>query len=205
MAGAPDQPDDRPTLFTVGHSTRSLDELVELLEAHDVEAVADVRAIPKSRRHPHFHHESLAVELPRRGIAYLPFITLGGRRRSAGPSINTGWRHASFQAYADYMQTPEFRAALAELMAEALQRPTATMCSEAVPWRCHRRLISDALLVRGWRVLDIMSPTKASEHKLTPFARVQGLEVTYPDPEGPALFEGQPVSPPDSSPGSRSA
>ena len=170
-------------IYTVGHSTRTFDALVHLLRAHDVTAVADVRAFPKSRRFPHFHHESLVVELPKRGIAYLPFTALGGRRRPSADSVNTGWRNASFRAYADYMQTDAFQEALSDLITAACKASTAIMCSEAVPWRCHRSLIADALLVRGWQVLDIMTPAKANPHKLTPFARVEGLSVTYPEPE----------------------
>ena len=152
----------QPTIFTVGHSTRSAAELLEILRAHGVQAVADVRQIPKSRRLPHFNVEQLAQWLPKAGIAYLPFKQLGGRRRARKDSINLGWRNESFRGYADFMQTPAFAAALDELIASALRAPTATMCAEAVPWRCHRSLISDALLVRGWRVLDITSVTKAS-------------------------------------------
>lgn len=167
-------------IYTIGHSTRSFDELVAMVRPHGVTALADVRAFPKSRRYPHFNAEHLAIELPKAGIEYLPFVSLGGRRRANADSINTGWRHASFRAYADFMQTPQFAAALEELTAAASRAPTAIMCSEAVPWRCHRSLIADALLARGWRVLDIMSAGKASEHKLTPFAQVEGSRVTYP-------------------------
>ena len=179
-------------IFTVGHSTRTLDEFVELLRAHGVEGVADVRLIPKSRRHPHFADQSLAAELPKVGLRYLPFKSLGGRRRPAPDSINTAWRNESFRGYADYMQTPAFAEALAALMDVARERPLTIMCAEAVPWRCHRSLIADALLAHGWRVLDITSPTKAAPHKLTPFARVEGTRVTYPpealEPEQPRLF-----------------
>ncbi len=176
-----------PTIYTVGHSTRSAEEFAALLEAHGVEAIADVRLIPKSRRYPHFHDDQLARWLPEAGIAYIPFKQLGGRRRPAKDSINIGWRNDSFRGYADFMQTKAFIQALTALMDAAQQRPTATMCAEAVPWRCHRSLISDALLVRGWQVLDIMSPTKHSLHKLTRFAKVDGLRVIYP-PEEPQLF-----------------
>jgi uncharacterized protein (DUF488 family) len=168
-------------IFTVGHSTRSLAELVAILQSHGVEAVADVRLIPRSRRYPHFNDETLAVELPRAGIAYLPMKSLGGRRRHDRQStVNAGWRNMSFRGYADFMQTPAFLQALEELIAQARVRPTATMCAEAVPWRCHRSLISDALLVRGWQVMDILGLEKASPHKLTSFARVDGTGITYP-------------------------
>ena len=169
------------TIYTIGHSTRSWEDFLTLLRAHGVQAIADVRLIPKSRRYPHFADAALARELPRAGIAYLPFKSLGGRRRPLTDSPNAGWRNESFRGYADYMQTDAFRAALDELMTAARKQPTAIMCAEAVPWRCHRSLIADALLVRGWRVLDIISDRKATEHKLTPFAHVEGTSITYPE------------------------
>jgi len=178
-----------PVIFTVGHSTRSAEDFVALLKAHDVEAIADVRLIPKSRKYPHFADDQLARWLPAAGIAYIPFKQLGGRRRPVKDSINTGWRNESFRGYADFMQLQAFTAAVDELADFASDRPTTTMCAEAVPWRCHRSLISDALLVRGWRVLDITSEKKASDHKLTRFAKVDGLRITYP-PEEPQLFTG---------------
>lgn len=168
------------TIFTIGHSTRSLEEFVILLKAHAVQAIADVRRFPGSKRLPQFNAERLAVELPARQIEYLPCPLLGGRRRPAAESVNTAWRNASFRAYADYMQTGDFAQGLAELMESARQRPTAMMCAEAVPWRCHRSLIADALIVRGWTVMDIMSPTRADVHKLTPFAHVEDTAITYP-------------------------
>ena len=175
------------TIYTIGHSTRSLGELVAMLRAHGVRAIADVRRFAGSRRLPHFNAESLAAELPKHGLQYLPCPDLGGRRKPNPDSSNTGWRNESFRAYADYMQTQQFVAALARLMAFAAQMPTAIMCAEAVPWRCHRSLIADGLLVRGRTVLDIMSDTKATPHKLTPFAKVQGERITYPQ-EAPSLF-----------------
>jgi uncharacterized protein (DUF488 family) len=177
------------TLYTVGHSTRTLDELVVLLRAHGVGAVADVRLIPKSRRYPHFNAESLALSLPERGLTYLPFRSLGGRRRPLKDSPNMGWRNESFRGYADYLATDAFKTALAELLAVAADVPTAIMCAEAVPWRCHRSLIADAALVRGWKVLDIMSQTSATPHKLTKFARVEGQTLTYPGETQGELFE----------------
>jgi uncharacterized protein (DUF488 family) len=173
-------PTSASTIFTVGHSTRSFDEFVELLRTHRVRSVADVRLIPRSRRWPHFNDDALTVALPKIGIAYHPFKSLGGRRRPRKDSTNTGWRSESFRGYADFMQTPAFQTALEELLAVARQLPTTTMCAEAVPWRCHRSMISDALIVRGWTVLDITSPTKAAVHKLTPFAKVEGTRITYP-------------------------
>jgi uncharacterized protein (DUF488 family) len=179
------------TVYTVGHSTRSLDDFIALLQAHGVRRVADVRRFPGSKRLPQFNAERLAVELPARRLTYQPCPLLGGRRKPNPDSINTGWRNASFRAYADYMQTPPFLEGLADLMTAAEQTPTAIMCAEAVPWRCHRSLIADALIIRGWKVLDLMSPTKAAEHQLTPFARVDGLQLTYPAERTsqPTLFE----------------
>jgi uncharacterized protein (DUF488 family) len=175
------RPQPRPRIFTIGHSTRTFEEFIAILNAHGVKAVADVRLIPKSRRYPHFNDESLARELPKAGIEYHPFKSLGGRRRpDKHSSLNLAWRNDSFRGYADFLQTPAFAEALDELMTLARRIPTTTMCAEAVPWRCHRSLISDALLARGWEVLDIMSETKAPPHKLPKFAEVDGTTVTYP-------------------------
>jgi len=180
------------TIYTVGHSTRGFDEFVELVKSQGVRAIADVRQIPKSRRYPHFADTNLSIELPRHDLAYLPFKSLGGRRRTRKDSPNTGWRNESFRGYADYMQTPAFAAALEELIHAAAKQPTAIMCAEAVPWRCHRSLISDALLVRGWRVLDIISLAEPKPHKLTDFAKVAGTTITYPPlDEPPPLFAGE--------------
>jgi uncharacterized protein (DUF488 family) len=186
------------TLYTVGHSTRSLDGLIGLLRGHGVETVADVRRFPKSRKYPHFNDDALAFSLSQSGMGYVPFPPLGGRRRAAPDSPNTGWRNEGFRGYADHMQTREFADGIARLAALAGQSTTVIMCAEAVPWRCHRSLIGDAMLVRGWRVLDITSESPPKPHKLTPFARVDGVRVTYP-PEtkstspahdgGPGLFD----------------
>lgn len=169
-----------PRVYTIGHSTRPFDEFVGILQAHGVEAVADVRLIPGSRKFPHFGSVFLAENLPRHRIQYLPFKQLGGRRRPLADSPNDGWRNASFRGYADFMQTDDFRIALDDLSTAARSCCVTTMCAEAVPWRCHRSLISDALLVRGWEVLDIMTETKATLHKLTKFARVQETRILYP-------------------------
>ena len=175
-------------IFTIGHSTRSFDEFVEILDSFGIRAVADVRLIPKSRRYPHFAEEYLGANLPTRGIAYLPFKHLGGRRRPRKDSRNIGWRNESFRGYADFMETPAFASGLEELMEAARKQATTTMCAEAVPWRCHRSLISDALLARGWVVIDVMGVGKSSPHKLPKFARVKGTDVWYPA-EGEQLFE----------------
>lgn len=176
---------NRPSIFTVGHSTRSAQEFAELLRGHEVAAIADVRRFPMSRRYPHFNSDAMAKWLVADfGIEYVPFLELGGRRRARADSINTGWRNQSFRGYADFMQTEEFQAGLVRLEALGREKATAVMCAEAVPWRCHRTLISDALLVRGWRVLEIVSSSAPQEHALTKFAKVSGVEVTYPGEEG---------------------
>lgn len=172
------------TLYTVGHSTRSLDAFVRLLKHHGVRAVADVRRFPGSRKNPHFNADALAHSLPEAGLDYVPFPSLGGRRRTSADSVNTGWRNEGFRGYADYMQTPPFAEAVAQLEAMAGQTPTVVMCAEAVPWRCHRSLIADAMLVRGWQVLDIVGETEPAPHKLTPFARLDGVRITYPPDAG---------------------
>ena len=168
-------------VWTVGHSTRALDEFIELLAGSSIGLVADVRKLPGSTRYPHFDAEALAPELARVGIKYRHYPDLGGRRGKREPdSPNTAWRVDAFNAFADHMATPEFLAAIDDLTAVAAETPTAVMCSEAVPWRCHRRLIADALTVRGWDVFDIMTPKKVTPHTLTDFARVEGAHITYP-------------------------
>jgi uncharacterized protein (DUF488 family) len=177
-------------IWTIGHSNRSLDELLDLLKGHAIEQLADVRRFPASRAHPHFNREALDASLAQAGIAYEHFAALGGRRSKRPPdSPNVGWRVDAFNRYADYMATDDFIAGLAALAAFAEQRPTAIMCSEAVPWRCHRRLIADALIVRGWKVFDIISRAPAKPHSLTPFARVADDRLTYPAEEDLPLFE----------------
>jgi uncharacterized protein (DUF488 family) len=176
-----------PRLVTIGHSTRALDELVALLRHHGVRGVADVRTVPRSRRHPHVWREALAASLPATGIAYRHFPGLGGLRRPRLDSPNGGWRNGSFRGYADYMLTEEFRLALHELLNWVEQTgPTAVMCAEAVPWRCHRSLIADALLARGIVAHHAIDRAPARPHRLTPFARVEGTEVTYPSTPGPS-------------------
>ena len=172
-----------PVIFTVGHSTRSLEELVEILRAHGVKRLIDVRTIPRSRHNPQFNRETLSKALHNRGFSYRHMKALGGLRHARPDSINTGWRNASFRGFADYMQTPLFKAALEKLLSLAEQKPTALMCAEAVPWRCHRSLIADALTVRGYEVRDIMSVTSAKPHVLTAMARVHDQQVTYPGEE----------------------
>lgn len=167
-------------IFTIGHSTRPFNEFLELLHANGVKQLIDIRTIPKSRHNPQFNGDTLARSLRAARIRYLHIKELGGLRRAKPDSINLGWRNASFRGYADYMQTPEFVEALKRAIKLAAARPTALMCAEAVPWRCHRSLVADALLVRGIPALEIIGPAKPKEHKLTPFARVRGTKVTYP-------------------------
>ncbi|MCI0366049.1 MAG: DUF488 domain-containing protein [Phycisphaerales bacterium] len=168
------------TIYTLGHSTRSLSDFLTLLHHHNIRAIADVRQYPRSRRHPHFNSDSLAAALPASNIDYLPFSSLGGRRTPSPHSINTAWRNDAFRGYADFMQTPEFTGALDHLIAQASLRPTAIMCAEALPWKCHRSLIADALLIRNWQVLNIISNDPPKPHQLPPFAHVNGNHLTYP-------------------------
>jgi uncharacterized protein (DUF488 family) len=175
-------------LFTIGHSTRSFDELVDLLQASGVEVLADVRTVPRSRRMPHFDRAALAERLPERGIEYRHLPALGGLRRPRPDSINTGWRNEAFRGYADHMATGEFQAALEGLVELARERNVAVMCAEAVPWRCHRSLIADAVVVQGLPVLHILGRGHVQPHALTPFARVEDGRVTYPGPEQQSLL-----------------
>ncbi len=164
-------------LYTIGHSTRTLEEFLAILAEYQIKLVVDVRTVPRSRRVPQFNIDNLSDFLPR----------LGGLRKTRPDSPNTGWRNQSFRGYADYMQTPQFESGLNELIDHASKRPTAIMCAEAVPWRCHRSLIGDAMLIRGWEVIDLFSETSAKPHKLTDFAKVEGTHLIYPSPE-PSLF-----------------
>ncbi|MGH9484745.1 MAG: DUF488 family protein [Terriglobales bacterium] len=172
----------KSTIYTVGHSTRSAEEFVSLLRWHGVCQLADVRSIPRSRHNPQFAQPALTTTLAEAGIACRVLAQLGGLRHSHQDSPNTGWRNASFRGFADYMQTSEFAAGAGELEAWARLAPTAIMCAEAVPWRCHRSLIGDALEARGWQVLDIMGEKPASPHRTTPFLRVMEGRLTYPSP-----------------------
>jgi uncharacterized protein (DUF488 family) len=171
---------DFPMVMTVGHSTRTLAEFIRLLQAHEVSRVVDVRTVPRSRHNPQFNKVSLPLELKKAGLGYIHMPGLGGLRHAKRDSINMGWRNISFRGFADYMQTPEFKLSLEELIQLVKQERVALMCAEAVPWRCHRSLIADALLVRGIRTEDIMSPIRRTVHTLTPFAKVRGTTITYP-------------------------
>jgi uncharacterized protein (DUF488 family) len=172
-----------PTILTIGHSTRSIESFIEMLRAHGVKRVVDVRTIPRSRTNPQFNRESLAQSLAESGIEYTHAAALGGLRHARKDSLNMGWRNTSFRGYADYMQTPEFAAAIESLIRAARQEQVTIMCAEAVPWRCHRSLIGDALKVRGIAVEDIMSATRTQPHELTSFAKVNGTQVIYPASE----------------------
>ena len=169
-----------PIILTIGHSTRTVEEFIGLLQAHAVSRVIDVRTVPRSRHNPQFNKASLPGSLNKAGLGYTHLPGLGGLRHARRDSLNMGWRNASFRGYADYMQTPEFEQSLEELIRLAKQDQIALMCAEAVPWRCHRSLIADALLVRGIRTEDILSPTRRQVHTLTPFAKVRGTTITYP-------------------------
>lgn len=192
-AAPPLQPS--PVVFTVGHSTRAIEDFVALLQAHGVQRLVDVRTVPRSRRNPQFAQENLPVSLAAAGIAYTHRAGLGGFRRTSEASPNKGWRNTSFRGYADYMQTAPFEQELQWLIAAARQEQLAIMCAEAVPWRCHRSLIADALLAHGIRSEEIVSAARTQARKLTPFAQVCGHRVTYPpeDPRPPA-GEGEGMS-----------
>jgi uncharacterized protein (DUF488 family) len=167
-------------VLTIGHSNRSIEDFIAMLQAHGVDLLVDIRTVPKSRHNPQFNLDALPGSLAATGIEHRHMAGLGGLRHARKDSINMGWKNASFRGYADYMQTPEFDANLRELMALDGDRRVAIMCAESVPWRCHRSLVADALTARGVPVAHIMSATKANPHKLTSFARVEGERVTYP-------------------------
>lgn len=165
-------------IYTIGHSTREFDELVALLKENGVSRLADIRRFPGSRRHPHFSREALQKSLPENGITYLHFENLGGRRKASGHSVNTALRNEQFRAYADYMATPEFRDAVDHLLDS--DQTTAYMCAEAVPWRCHRNLLSDDLLRRGLEVVHILGPHSSKTHSLSEYAALRPDHVEYP-------------------------
>lgn len=177
------------TIYAIGHSTRPLEKFIEILQSHGITLLADIRTVPKSRHNPQFNRESLEQELPKACVRYRHLPELGGLRRASKDSINTAWDNASFRGYADYMQTEPFAQAIQDLIALADDLPiselskserVAIMCAEGNPFRCHRLLVADALTVRGVRVLHISSCRSAKEHRLTPFAHVEGLQITYP-------------------------
>ncbi len=167
-------------IYTIGHSTHPIDVFIEMLQAYQIELLVDVRTIPKSRHNPQFNEDTLATSLAEHDIEYCRIEVLGGLRPTHKDSINKAWRNASFRGYADYMQTPEFIKGVDKLIKLGSRQLTVIMCAEAVPWRCHRSLIGDALLVRDVEVDDIMSLSSSRTHKLTSFAKVEGITITYP-------------------------
>lgn len=175
------------SIFTVGHSTLPLEDFIALLGEYGIARLADIRTVPRSRHNPQFNGDTLGKALRAHKTDYVALPVLGGLRHSRKDSPNTGWRNTSFRGYADYMQTEEFLQGLEELIALSQEKRTAIMCAEAVPWRCHRSLVADALCIRGIPVVEILSATSYRDHKLTPFAHVQGTSITYP-PEQAALL-----------------
>jgi uncharacterized protein (DUF488 family) len=175
---AADWPKD--AIFTVGHSTLPIERFVALLRAYGIERLADIRTVPRSRHNPQFNDTALAARLAAEHLEYIPMQALGGLRHARKDSPNGGWRNASFRGYADYMQTDEFQGALDRLIQISREKRVAIMCAEAVPWRCHRSLVADALGVRAVPVIEILSESSYRAHKLTPFAHVHGTRITYP-------------------------
>ncbi len=167
------------TIWTIGHSTRSLEELIAMLHSFNIELIADIRSFPSSRKFPHFNKEALEVSLPENNIQYVHLKDLGGRRKPNPDSKNTAWRHIAFRSYADYMETDSFKDGIKELEEIALKKRTAYMCSEAVWWRCHRSMVSDYLKKGGWKVMHIMGIEKATEHPYTAPARIVNGELNY--------------------------
>jgi len=167
-------------VYTVGHSTRAIEDFVALLKAFDIETLVDVRTIARSRHNPQYNEAELDASLGANDISYARLTGLGGLRHTTSASVNKAWENLSFRGYADYMQTPEFLDSLQQLTRIAARQPTVIMCAEAVPWRCHRSLIGDALLIRGASVEDIFTDKSIRPHRLTAFARVAGNTITYP-------------------------
>lgn len=180
-------PGDPATIWTIGHSTRTLEEFLGLLSEYRIEAIADVRRFPGSRRYPYFASDALAASLPTHGIAYQWIPRLGGRRKVQPGSPNTAWRNASFQGYADYTATAEFAEGLAELLALAAGKRTAMMCAEAVWWRCHRSIVADVLKLRGIKVIHIIDATHSTVHPYTSPARIMDGRLSYAAPQGELL------------------
>lgn len=168
------------TIFTIGHSTLPIEQFIDVLQAYGIEQLVDIRTVPRSRHNPQFNAAELASSLAARDIEYVPMPALGGLRHTRRDSVNTGWHNKSFRGYADYMQTAAFNTALQALIDSGRDKRIAIMCAEALPWRCHRSLVADALDVHGVAVIEILSRGSHREHKLTPFARVEGTSITYP-------------------------
>ena len=172
-------PEENKVIWTIGHSTRTLEELLNMLKSFTIALVADVRHYPGSRKYPQFNKESLEITLPENNIGYVHLVDLGGRRKPDADSKNTSWRNTAFRGYADYMETDAFHQGMTELISEALKHRTACMCSEAVWWRCHRSMIADYLKARGWKVMHIMEAGKAQEHPYTAPARIIDCKLSY--------------------------
>lgn len=172
-------------VFTIGHSTLALERFLAILQTYGIDCLVDIRTVPRSRYNPQFNADTLITFLHQNGIGYAHMDALGGLRHARKDSPNTGWRNKSFQGYADYMQTAGFAEGLSHLIGMAREQRVAIMCAEAVPWRCHRSLVADALNVRDIQVIDILSETSHRLHKLTPFARVNDMMITYPPPPSP--------------------
>ena len=175
-------------VFTVGHSTLPIEEFIALLRTYGIVCVADIRTVPRSRHNPQFNDDALAHALKPENIQYVPLPALGGLRHARKDLPNTGWRNESFRGYADYMQTDAFEEGVATLIDMSRQKRAAIMCAEAVPWRCHRSLVADALSVRGIPAVEILSETSYRPHKLTPFAQVEGTHITYPPEQSTLLL-----------------
>lgn len=169
------------TVYTIGHSTRTLDEFLNILKSYGVQELVDIRTVPKSRHNPQYNTDLLADSLNKHHIGYIHIKELGGFRKPRADSPNKGWQHPAFRGFADYMQTPGFEEGLSHLLKIAHQKKTVIMCAEAVPWRCHRRLIGDALVIRGIKVIDIFTATESRPHIVTPGALVEGTHITYPE------------------------
>jgi len=168
-------------IFTIGHSTHPIDQFIKILQAYQIELLIDVRTIPKSRHNPQFNLNELKIELEQHAIDYVHLEELGGLRHTTKASINTAWKNSSFRGFADYMQTKEFETGISQLIRLAGEKQAVIMCAEAVLWRCHRSLIGDALLIRDLQVEDILSEKSSKLHKITPWAKVDGLRITYPE------------------------
>jgi uncharacterized protein (DUF488 family) len=175
------------TLFTLGHSTLPIESFVAVLRAYGIERLVDIRTMPRSRHNPQFNDTALAASLHAEHLEYIHMPALGGLRHARKDSPNTGWRNAGFRGYADYMLTEAFQDALGQLIEMSRRQRVAIMCAEAVPWRCHRSLVADALSVHGVPVVEILSETSYRKHKLTPFAQVEGMRIIYP-PEQASLL-----------------
>lgn len=167
-------------IYTIGHSTRPIEEFIDLLNSQSVKQLIDIRTVPRSRHNPQFEQTELQASLRQAGIDYVYISDLGGLRPKSKQSINLGWHNQSFRNYADYMQTDQFAAGLGQLIDLSRQQQSAIMCAEAVPWRCHRSLVADALLLRDITVKEIISKAEPKDHKLTAFAKVDGQRITYP-------------------------